>query len=56
MHDETRRTQTVCGSPSDKAAQALDKLLVNDPTCAAAQARLDACMWGSSADVQFALL
>jgi len=44
----------ACGSATDDTAQALDKLLTNDPTCAAAHKRLLACMWGSSADVQFA--
>jgi uncharacterized protein YecT (DUF1311 family) len=46
----------ACGSPTDETAQALDKLLTSDPTCAAAHARLKACAWGSSADQQFAAI
>src|SRR6202142_3525021 len=48
--------QLACGSPTDETAQALDKLLENDPTCAAAHKRLNACAWGSTADDQFALI
>jgi len=48
--------QLACGSPTDDTAQALDKLLASDPTCAAAHTRLKACAWGSSADVQFAAI
>jgi len=46
--------QMACGSLTDDSAPALDSLLTNDPTCAAAHARLKACAWGSSADRQFA--
>jgi uncharacterized protein YecT (DUF1311 family) len=48
--------QMACGSPTDDTAPALDKLLTNDPTCAAAHARLNACAWGSTADVQFSMI
>ena len=48
--------QLACGSPTDDTAQALDKLLTGDSTCAKAYARLIACRWGSSADVQFAAI
>jgi uncharacterized protein YecT (DUF1311 family) len=50
------QTQVACGSPTDDTAQALDKLLADDPTCAAAHARLKACAWGSTADNQFAAI
>ena len=48
--------QMACGSLTDDSAPALDSLLTNDPTCAAAHARLKACAWGSSADDQFAAI
>jgi uncharacterized protein len=48
--------QIACGSPTDETAAVLDKLLINDPTCAAAHARLQACAWGSTADDQFAAI
>ncbi len=48
--------ETNCGSSSTDSAEALDKLLTADRTCAAAYARLAACEWGSSADARFAAI